>query len=56
MASDKIYTRKINRHFFGNKIWDFFSMQLGNKSTRNEQKRQKFIKTMLFLKKELNLN
>ena len=37
MASDKIYTKTINRYFLV--------------STRNEQKRQKFKKTLLFLKK-----
>ena len=36
---------------FWNKKWDFSSMRLGNKSTRNEQKRQKFNKTFLFFKK-----
>ena len=51
MASDEVYTKKINRYLW-NKIWDFSSMRLGNKLTRNEQKRQKFIKTLLFLKKK----
>ena len=50
MASDKNYTKKINRYFL-DKLWDFFSMRLGNKSARNEQKQQKFIKTLLLLKK-----
>ena len=43
---------------FWNKIWDFSSMRLGNKSTRNEQKWQKFFETSLFFfkKKVLNSN
>ena len=39
-----------------NKMWDFSSTRLGNKSSRNEQKRQKFIGILLFIKKVLNSN
>ena len=53
-ASDKIYTKKINRYFLEQNM-GLSSMRFGNKSTRNEQKRPKFINTLLFLKKkELN--
>ena len=41
MASEEAYTKKINRYFL-NKIWDFPSMRLCNKSNRNKQKGQKF--------------
>ena len=42
--------------FFWNKIWEFSSMRLGNKLTRNGQNWQKFNETLLFLKKLLNSN
>ena len=37
MASDKNYTQKLTCTSL-EKIWDFYSMRFGNKSTRNEQK------------------
>ena len=40
---------------FWNNIWDFSSMRLGNKSTRNEQKGQSLLKHCFF-KKELSSN
>ena len=52
MASDKTYIKNINRYLW-NEICDSSSKRLGNKSTRNKQKRQMFFKTLLFLKKNL---
>ena len=46
---------KIFTGTFWNKIWDFSSMRLGNKSTRKEQKGQRLLKDCFF-KKELNSN
>ena len=51
LASDKIYTQEINRHFLEQNM-DFSLMRLGKKSTRNEQKRQSSLKHCFFLKKK----
>ena len=55
MASDKIYTQKINRHFFGLKYGTFPQCDLA-KSRLEMSKGAKFIKTLLFFKRELNSN
>ena len=54
MTSNKIYFKKFNRYFLEQNVGLF---KYGTKyATRNEKKRQMFIKTLLFLKKELNSN
>ena len=40
MTSDKTYIKEKQTCTSLEKIWDFFSMQLDSKSTRNEQKWQ----------------
>ena len=47
---NQTYTKKINLDFI-DKIWDFSSMQIGNKSIINKQKGQSIMKTLLFLKR-----
>ena len=55
MALVKIYTKKINLYFLEENL-GLFSMRLGNNSTRTEQKRQKIMKKLLFLKEDLKSN
>ena len=51
MASDKIYTRNINRHLFGTKYGTFPQSDLAT-SRQEISKREQFIKTLLFFLKK----
>ena len=55
MTSNKIYTQKINRHFFGTKYGTFHRWDLA-KSWLEMSKMGKFYCNIAFLKKELNWN
>ena len=55
MASDKIYTQKINRHFFGTKYGTFPQCDLAT-SRLEMSKGAKFIKILLLKKIEMIRN
>ena len=55
MVSDKIYTQKINRHFYGKKYGNFPKWDLAT-SWLEMSKRGKVYQNIAFLKKELNSN
>ena len=56
MASDKIYTQKINRHFFGTKYGIFPQCDLATSRLEMSKRGNVYKNINFFLKKELNSN